>query len=114
MIISFVEFRECPEKIGIKPSPLRNPSVLFKTYTNQEERFKDNIQVYSDELNFLKDCFDCYNVMGRQSKRKPLDDSSCQLLMHHIQKSRFLIGDFLEEIRVFHKTLDAKVKLSYF
>lgn len=34
--------------------------------------------------------------------------------MHHIQKSRFLIGDFLEEIRVFHKTLDAKVKLSYF
>lgn len=59
------EFRDSIEKIGIKKSPIIDTPIKETEFENEKKIFWDNIRVYLESVDHLRDCVDCYFVMCR-------------------------------------------------
>ena len=108
-MIVLQEFQDSMAKIEMKTPP----DIFSEKETDEDEEFvaQENVIKFAGMLDFLRDSIDCYFVMCRQPDRKPFSEEICSNLLQYVSRARFNIGDFMEEIRILERSIEAKVMI---
>ena len=109
--IVLMDFRDSYADLGIKSSPIESNKKLFLPIKNETRAFEVNTLVFTDTVEFFRDCLDCFFILLRQPRKKLLEEQRAQELIKAISESRFSIGKLYEELLMHEKILDDKVTL---
>lgn len=98
------------DQVGVKPNPL-NEEEIEKVFESQLEAFLSTSLMFPKLLDHFKDAIECFFILCHQKGANGLREEPTAIVLQIMEKSRYLIGDLMEEIRQIEINHEEKKKL---
>jgi len=109
--IILLDFKTSYSEVGINESPIEKPQKFLIPIKNEIKAFEVNAHVYTEIVEFFRDCLDCFFIVLRQARKRLFDEETAINLIKAISETRFSIGKLYEEYLMHEKIAQAKVFL---
>ena len=110
--IILLDFQDSYQELGIKKSPIFKNEMLMVPIRNEMRAFEVNSRIFTEIVDFFRDCLDCFFILLRQRRKKLFEEQTANDLIKAISESRFSIGKLYEEYLIHEKILDENVKIT--
>ena len=68
---------------------------------NEKQGFIENIMLFQKMSEYLKQCIDCYEIMGGMKDRKGMEQEDIEMGIQMVGQTRYILGELNELYRIY-------------
>jgi hypothetical protein len=74
---------------------------IIMSMEDEQLVLEDNLILFQEMSDFLRDAIDTFRVMSRQREYKSYEDLACYTLIKYLTQTRYMLSELGEDIRTF-------------